>query len=1286
MMRERRTVRALDVMGLVVCTTFITLGWVDVTEAATSSKDGAKPEGSRGTPDQHPGSPFRRLWDAALAGEAGAVWELTCPDAYDETLLPEEKDESRARFAQAWLKARQGVGSVLRGLVNASAVMKVYAVKQVAGKEEHYFAVTYPDSDNAYKPEPYLMVRKVKGKAVVAGSGRVEDVQVLKHISIFEEETRGLTLKHRDLELSRLAADGLEHYAHLYDVEFVQVNDGSLSSLTQQKRILPDGRIVQEGFRATKTGAYAIGKVKNALDLNAMSVRVVAVAKTRTVTSVTTGTWLDLLGGKEVEEDAQEGLCVIRDLKPGEIATFAIHLPGVEASSTLAAHGIEVATRTRYTGSGVRCVLLPTSEQASVLVRHYLGMAQSAADQRDYPLAADRLTRLLRMDREGGIESHVADVATRLPSSYRTALWGVYRGVKEVNKLAFAPGGVQFSIWLKTYGYVERTPIVGLEAFRLEPVEPVVKYKWTWLSSDGKVAANYLHNALGPSSYQLYDALTGDDLGSRFYTPSFRCFGANGSHAVMTRHRGQKSLSRLYSVPDLKPVGPDLDVELGSAPACAPDGCVLADSVHVKSADSGHYLRLIDLARGEVCAKHRLEAGGVQAISFSYWAASKIVCVVHGRGLVSLFRTLQDGSLWQITTFRSPINTAGKDYYDTNAGAISPDGRYIALGGEKPASVVFRVLGGAHGLPSPDQAATQANLAEWLKANRSEVWEQFFPARVEASQAEFERSCMEYVHRAEETDGASLAAAETLNGIGAYFRDVTKYERALKAFQVSLTKAAEAAKDEGAGGGQQRSSAAADPASLQAQAHCYQAECYEQLAKRDPKLRQSALAAYERAFSQFPRTSAGCRAAARLGGLYYIHEDYVSAIRVYKKILDLYQHLEQRDLVILNIGKVRVMMKEYERAAERFKEVIEKHPDSEHAAKAQRYLKYTERRISDARMPKRSSQYILMRGRFTGSETEYFFLADLGATGSDASVDTFYWSQRKHRIEGVRQFCRKDTAAGAMVLTGTRVEAIDSTTGYRPDTFHVAVAEDGNVKGKLRSGDSVGSCTGRAVPESGLSGLWRARSSEFSFQLVLFDFGDTIEGACYVSYDSTIVYQSISGVQDGDSLNLQGSKVSMLRGGARYSPDKFRLRVAAGGQRLEGKWGTTLGRPISLKKATGAVTSLAGSWEGHFAYPRGDERSPVKFRAELRSEGGGIVGKLIEPNTFSQSRVKELRANVVDFRADPDGSVQFVKEYDGTGGETHRVDYRGSLSKDRRTIRGTWRMPRLSGTFEMRRE
>lgn len=83
------------------------------------------------------------------------------------------------------------------------------------------------------------------------------------------------------------------------------------------------------------------------------------------------------------------------------------------------------------------------------------------------------------------------------------------------------------------------------------------------------------------------------------------------------------------------------------------------------------------------------------------------------------------------------------------------------------------------------------------------------------------------------------------------------------------------------------------------------------------------------------------------------------------------------------------------------------------------------------------------------------------------------------------------------------------------------------------------------------------------------------------------------------------------------------------------------------------------------------------------SDGQQFMGRIEEPNTFSQARVPSLFADIKGNLGD-NGVVTFTKKYDGTGGVDHFVHYSGKLNIEGNFVSGEWRIREDSkGRFEM---
>ena len=113
--------------------------------------------------------------------------------------------------------------------------------------------------------------------------------------------------------------------------------------------------------------------------------------------------------------------------------------------------------------------------------------------------------------------------------------------------------------------------------------------------------------------------------------------------------------------------------------------------------------------------------------------------------------------------------------------------------------------------------------------------------------------------------------------------------------------------------------------------------------------------------------------------------------------------------------------------------------------------------------------------------------------------------------------------------------------------------------------------------------------------------------------------------------------------------------------------------------------TLNGKWSGRYYYNA--NRTSVDFTFDLKAEGGNCTGHIQEPNTFGDKSAKFLFANVscVSTGVGPGRVFRFHKQYDGTGGVSHAVEYSGVVSEDGDTITGQWQIKDTTGQFSMMR-
>ncbi|AMV40537.1 hypothetical protein [Planctomyces sp. SH-PL62] len=113
----------------------------------------------------------------------------------------------------------------------------------------------------------------------------------------------------------------------------------------------------------------------------------------------------------------------------------------------------------------------------------------------------------------------------------------------------------------------------------------------------------------------------------------------------------------------------------------------------------------------------------------------------------------------------------------------------------------------------------------------------------------------------------------------------------------------------------------------------------------------------------------------------------------------------------------------------------------------------------------------------------------------------------------------------------------------------------------------------------------------------------------------------------------------------------------------------------------------SGIWSGEYRCPEGSGRRPVAFTAFLLQERDGIEAMIREANTFGDDRSPRLHATAEGRYDGATRTLQFVKSYDGTGGVSHDVGYKGTVSSDSAQIlEGTWDIAGYQGTYTMKRK
>jgi hypothetical protein len=90
----------------------------------------------------------------------------------------------------------------------------------------------------------------------------------------------------------------------------------------------------------------------------------------------------------------------------------------------------------------------------------------------------------------------------------------------------------------------------------------------------------------------------------------------------------------------------------------------------------------------------------------------------------------------------------------------------------------------------------------------------------------------------------------------------------------------------------------------------------------------------------------------------------------------------------------------------------------------------------------------------------------------------------------------------------------------------------------------------------------------------------------------------------------------------------------------------------------------------------------VQFLMVIKQRPDGtFTGSLREPNSFGASSVAFLGAAISGTVKNT--AVKYTKTYDGTGGQSHSVDYQGLVNWKTRVVQGQWSLPGSKGTFKM---
>jgi len=116
--------------------------------------------------------------------------------------------------------------------------------------------------------------------------------------------------------------------------------------------------------------------------------------------------------------------------------------------------------------------------------------------------------------------------------------------------------------------------------------------------------------------------------------------------------------------------------------------------------------------------------------------------------------------------------------------------------------------------------------------------------------------------------------------------------------------------------------------------------------------------------------------------------------------------------------------------------------------------------------------------------------------------------------------------------------------------------------------------------------------------------------------------------------------------------------------------------PVALAQSAG----VAGEWRG--GYISSDRSDVNEFRITLQQAGSTLSGTATEVNIFGDTNRALFLTSTLSGTISG-ATVQFTKRYDGSGGVSHAVTYRGVLEANGRRVRGTYNADGATGTFEM---
>lgn len=116
--------------------------------------------------------------------------------------------------------------------------------------------------------------------------------------------------------------------------------------------------------------------------------------------------------------------------------------------------------------------------------------------------------------------------------------------------------------------------------------------------------------------------------------------------------------------------------------------------------------------------------------------------------------------------------------------------------------------------------------------------------------------------------------------------------------------------------------------------------------------------------------------------------------------------------------------------------------------------------------------------------------------------------------------------------------------------------------------------------------------------------------------------------------------------------------------------------------AFAADKDLTGDWTGGYVATAATNDANT-FNMKLKSTGNVFTGTATETNLFGDSSKALFLTSLIQGTIKADGTVTFVKTYDGSADVSHSVSYTGKMDATGRRIRGKYKADAAEGIFEM---